>query len=373
MDKINEFIQWIQSIEISQVINLIIAIVAIILTVIVSPFISLAVAKIFGWKKTRKELKNGVVYNTLKYLLMATGIYFSIRMLGLNEELGNFVNKIYRISVVWIIARTVSDIIANGKLFTSKFKDKANDPMINIINKIIKFVLYLLAAYLTLKEFNYDLGGILTGLGLSTAIIALAAQDTVKDVFSGLSIFWDKPFSIGDWVEIGDVSGTVENISFRSTKLRTTEDTVITVQNSSISSENVVNWGDIKKRTFKTNLKSPLETEEVTVEKILNRIRFILRYNKDIKKDSVSVHFNAIKEDGINIYIYLETEITDYGKYQDFCNKLNLTLLNILETQNVKLAYPGQNVYIKSDSSNEKSNNIKHSKPSKIQASKNSK
>lgn len=370
MDKINELVAWIQSIELSQVINVIICIVAIIFTVIISPFISLAIAKIFGWKKTKKELKNGIIYNALKYFLMATGILWSIRILGLNEEISNFVDKLYRIAIVWVIAKTVSDVFSKGKFFASKFKDKANDPMINIINKTIKVVLYILAAYLTLKEFNYDLGGILTGLGLSTAIIALAAQDTFKDVFSGLSIFWDKPFAIGDWVEIGDVSGTVENISFRSTKLRTTEDTIITLQNSAISSQNIVNWGVIKKRIYKANLKLPLETEEVTVEKALNRIRFILRYNKDIIKNSVSVHFNEIKDDGININIYLETSITAYGEYQDFCNKLNLTLLNILETQGIKLAYPGQNIYIKTEPE-QNTAIVKHSRPHKIKETKN--
>ena len=370
MDKINELVAWIQSIELSQVINVIICIVAIIFTVIISPFISLAIAKIFGWKKTKKELKNGIIYNALKYFLMATGILWLIRILGLNEEISNFVDKLYRIAIVWVIAKTVSDVFSKGKFFASKFKDKANDPMINIINKTIKVVLYILAAYLTLKEFNYDLGGILTGLGLSTAIIALAAQDTFKDVFSGLSIFWDKPFAIGDWVEIGNVSGTVENISFRSTKLRTTEDTIITLQNSAISSQNIVNWGVIKKRIYKANLKLPLETEEVTVEKALNRIRFILRYNKDIIKNSVSVHFNEIKDDGININIYLETSITAYGEYQDFCNKLNLTLLNILETQGIKLAYPGQNIYIKTELE-QNTAIVKRSRPHKIKETKN--
>ena len=79
----------------------------------------------------------------------------------------------------------------------------------------------------------------------------------------------------------------------------------------------------------------------------MNRIKFILRYNKDVINESVSVYLNNIQTDGINIYIYLETHIVDYAEYQKFCNKLNLTILNILETQGVKLAYPGQNVYIK--------------------------
>ena len=374
MDKINELVQWIGSIELSQVINVIICIIAIIFTVIISPFLSLAIAKIFGWKKTKAELKNSVVYNASKYFLIATGVLFSTKILGLNEDLNNFLDKLYRIAIVWIIAKTASDVFSNRRLLTSRLKDKANDPMVNIINKIIKVVLYILAAYLTLKEFNYDLGGILTGLGLSTAIIALAAQDTVKDVFSGLSIFWDKPFAIGDWVEIGDVSGTVENITFRSTKLRTTEDTIITIQNSAISSENIINWGVIKKRIYKANLKLPLETEEVTVEKVINRIRFILKYNKDIIKDSVSVHFNEIKDDGINVYIYLETTITAYGDYLDFCNKLNLTILNIIETQGIQLAYPGQNIYIKEDKSgNSNKQSLKHVKSSKVNVSKNEK
>ena len=175
MDKINELIEWIQSIELSQVINVIVCIVAIIFTVIISPFISYAIAKIFGWKKTKQEIKDGIIYNTLRYFFIATGIMLGVKILGLNENLNNLINKVYRIAIVWIIAKTVSDIFSNGKILTSKFKDKANDPMINIINKAIRVVLYILAAYLTLKEFNYDLGGILTGLGLSTAIIALAS------------------------------------------------------------------------------------------------------------------------------------------------------------------------------------------------------
>ena len=374
MDKINELVQWIQSIELSQIINVIIAIVGIVLTIVISPLISYVITKIFEWKKPKKEIKNGVLYNTIKLLLVASGIYLSTRLIGFNDELSNFINKIYRIAIIWIIAKLVSDIISNKKIFSAKLKDKANDPMINIINKTIKIVIYILAAYLTLKEFNYDLGGILTGLGLSTAIIALAAQDTVKDVFSGLSIFWDRPFAIGDWVEIGDVSGTVQSITFRSTKLRTTEDTIVTLKNSSISSEKIVNWGVINKRLYKANLKLPLETEEVTVEKVINRIRFILKYNKDIIKDSVSVHFNEIKDDGINVYIYLETTITAYGDYLDFCNKLNLTILNIIETQGIQLAYPGQNIYIKEDKSgNSNKQSLKHVKSSKVNVSKNEK
>ena len=101
---------------------------------------------------------------------------------------------------------------------------------------------------LSLKEFNYDIGGIATGLGLTGAVVALAAQDIVKQIFAGLTIFIDKPFEIGDWVEVGDISGTVEDITIKSTKIRTIEDTVVTVPNDTMTSSSIINWGKIKKR-----------------------------------------------------------------------------------------------------------------------------
>ena len=351
MDKIDELVTWIQSIEITQILDIIIAIVVAIFSVIISPLLSLLIAKIFNWKKKKVELKDSVIYTTFKSFFYASGIYLATQILNFNTEIQDFIDKVYRVIILWIIAKAIVDLFSKGKIFKSKLKDKANDPVVNIVNKIIKIIIYIFAGYLSLKEFGYDLGVVLTGLGLSTAIIALAAQDAVRDLFSGLAIFWDKPFAIGDWVEIGTgtttISGSVQEISFRSTKIKAVDDTIITIQNSSISTQNIINWSVIQKRIYKTNLKLPLETEEITVEKVMNRIKFILRYNKDVINESVSVYFNTIQTDGININIYLETHIVDYAEYQKFCNKLNLTILNILETQGVKLAYPGQNVYIK--------------------------
>ena len=157
----------------------------------------------------------------------------------------------------------------------------------------------------------------------------------------------DKPFEIGDWIEANGTSGAVEDLSLRSTRIRTANDTIVTIANDTLISENIVNWGKIGKRIFEADINLALETKEVTIEKITNRIRFILKYNKEINPDTVMVNFNNIKETGINVHIRAATSITDYMKYTDFCHKTNLTIMNILESQGVKLAYPGSNVYIK--------------------------
>ena len=150
---------------------------------------------------------------------------------------------------------------------------------------------------------------------------------------------------------------------------------MVTIDNSVILKNNIVNWGKISKRAFKTNLKLALETDEAIVEKVTNRIRFILKYNNDIIKDTIRVQFLSIQEDALNISIYVETTVTNYDEYLNFCNKLNLTLLNILESQGVKLAYPGKNIYIKEEQNinnkriinNNDKNNSKKTKPIKIE------
>lgn len=133
----------------------------------------------------------------------------------------------------------------------------------------------------------------------------------------------------------------------RSTKIRNSKDEVITIDNNVILSANVTNSGKIKKRVYQTNIRLPLETQEIVVERIINRIRFILKYNKDVIKDSISVQLLHIDGDGLEIEIYMDTSITKLNAFKAFKNKINLTILNILETEGITLSYPGQNIYIK--------------------------
>lgn len=351
MDKIQEIVSFIKEIEISSVINLIIALAVIIIFLLLSHILAYWIVRLFVKEQDKKEIKQGDLYKSLKSFFNFSGIYIATKILNLNTDQNLFIDKFYRIVIFWTVARAISGIFEAREILIDKLNKesdiKKNAFMTSVVGKIVKIILYIIALYLSLKEFNYDIGGIATGLGLTGAVVALAAQDIVKQIFAGLTIFIDKPFEIGDWVEVGDISGTVEDITIKSTKIRTIEDTVVTVPNDTMTSSSIINWGKIKKRIYKANLKLALETEETTVEKVINRIRFILKYNKDIIKDSISVQFNKIDNDSINILIYVETTITKYIEYQYFCNKLNLTLLNILETQGVRLAYPGQNIYIK--------------------------
>ena len=354
MNKIEEFINIIKNIEISQITNLVIGIFIVIVFILLGPLFSYGVVKIFLRKQSREEIKESNIYKTIKLFLSLTGVYVASKIIELQEFQNEFMDKCFIVVIIWTLARVIVNIFEARALFIHKSNQKEeikkNAFFTSVTSNILKIILYIIAVYLTLKEFGYDIGGLATGLGLTGAVVALAAQDFIKQIISGLSIFTDKPFEVGDWIDIEEISGTVEDITIKSTKVKTIEDTVVTVPNDLITSTKVINWGKIKKRVFRANLKFSLETEESTIEKVINRIKFILRYNEDIIKESINIQVLKIENDAINIDIYVETTVTNYMKYRDFCNKINLTILNILETQGVNLAYPGRNIYIKENS-----------------------
>ena len=361
MNKIQEIIDFIKGVEISQVINLVIALFTAIMFILLSPFVSYGLVKLFLRKQKKETIKESSIYKTIKIFLSLLGIYIASKILELESFQNEFIDKCFIVIVIWTLARIIVGIFEIRELLIDKSSKKdeirKNAFFTSVVTNVLKIVLYVIAIYLTLKEFGYDIGGLATGLGLTGAVVALATQDFIKQIISGLSIFTDKPFEVGDWIDIEEISGTVEDITIKSTKVRTMEDTIVTVPNDLITSTKVINWGKIDRRVFRANLRFALETEENTIEKVINRIKFILRYNEDIIKESINIQVLKIEEDAINIDIYLETVITNYMMYRDFCNKINLTILNILETQGVKLAYPGRNIYIKENTAMYKENN----------------
>ena len=133
----------------------------------------------------------------------------------------------------------------------------------------------------------------------------------------------DKPFLVGDWIEVGLNQGTVVEMSFRCTKIQTSDNSVVTIQNSVFTTNNVINWSRMKQRRYQLNIKLPLETNADQIEKIVNKIKFVLNNNNDIEKDTIQVNFDTIGLDSMNIIIYMYTNIVDYSNYLAFRENVN--------------------------------------------------
>lgn len=177
-------------------------------------------------------------------------------------------------------------------------------------------------------------------------VIALAAQDVAESIISGMAIASDKPFIVGDYVKIGNYEGTVTEVKFRCTRIRTTDDTIVTVQNSTITSSEVVNYSRMTKRRVDMTVSLPLETKSQVIENVTVMLKSVLEADEDVIDDSVRVYFDNIDDSSLKLKIYLYTRIVNYDDFLTFKTRANLIVVKALEMENIKIAYPGENLYV---------------------------
>lgn len=351
MEQINEVINPLRNITEQQLIDLGVAIAVIIFFFIFSSIFSYLIIKMFMIKeKDKLAIKNNPLFKPLKALFIVCGIYLGILIINPAESIMKLCKQILDIVFICIVAKGLVNFVDPKKGIVRKMQNDdmpdGNKTVARFTSKILKYIIYIGAGLLILAVFGINPSSLITGLGIMSAVVALAAQDFVKNLISGFSIMADKPFLVGDWITVGTNEGTVVDISFRCTKIKTADNSVVTMQNSIFSTNNIVNWSRMKQRRYLLNIKLPLETNSDKVEKIIGKIKFILNNNEDIDKETIQVHFDAIGLDSINIIVYMYTDIIDYAAYLAFREDVNEDILKILESENTKLAYPGQNVYV---------------------------
>lgn len=339
MSTITESIEWIKNIKIETIIDICIAIGIIILFKIISSSVAYTIIKMFNFKKNKKDIKNNSFYKPIKYLIILLGCYLGMVILRLPEDGMNFVNKLFKICAIIIAANGIANLVSPSSTMFSKIKGKLNtdNTVSNFVSKILKTIVYVIAGFIVINELGYDLSGIITGLGLSGVIVALGAQDIAKNLFGGLTIIMDKPFTIGDWIETSGGEGTVEDITFRSTKLRTIDDTVITIPNSVLSNQAIVNSTKIEKRKYEMTLGIPADTSLDKVKDLLDKIIITLENNQIICKDTIQVRMNEIINGRIKILVRVYINVTEYSGYLEEKEKINYSIMEIVRSENIGL------------------------------------
>ena len=351
MQQINELINFFKNISHEQLIDYAIAIIVAALFFICSSALSFLIIKIFKFKeKDRTKVKHNPFYSPLRALFITIGIFIGILIINPPEQAMNICTKIFQITLICIGAKALINLVDPQKGLVKKLRNDdmpdGNKTVASFTSKILKYIIYIGAGLLILTVFNINPSSLIAGLGIGSAVVALAAQDFVKNLISGFSIMSDKPFLVGDWIEVGTNQGSVIEITFRVTKIKTSDNSIVTIQNSVFTTNNVINWSRIEQRRYSFNVKLPLETNADQIEKVINKIKFVLNNNEDIVKDSVQVHFDTIGLDSVNIIIFMYTNIIAYNDYLEFREKVNSEVLRVLESENMKMAYPGQNVYV---------------------------
>ena len=292
-----------------QIVDIVIAISIIVLFRIFSASLSYICIKMFKFKtKNKRKIRESAFYNPLRVFINLLGVYIAIlflrQPLEITDKIIGIVTKAFQIISVIIFAKGLAASLTPESTIAKKVKKKTN------------------------RE-------------------TLAAQDTAKNLFGGIVIFLDKPFVVGDWIEISEYEGTVEDITFRSTRVRTFENSLVNIPNSVIANVSIINWSKMEKRRYKTNLCIQIDTPLEKLEKFQKRVKEMLQERDAIYDDSIIVKFDEIKDNGINILVCSYTDSVDYPSYLAEKENINRKIMKILREENIELAYDTKTVYVK--------------------------
>jgi MscS family membrane protein len=226
------------------------------------------------------------------------------------------------------------------------YNDATNLTAIKFISNILKIVVVLFGIVMVISELGYNINGLITGLGVGGLAISLAAQDAVSNLISGFIIVFEKPFVVGDMVITGGIQGTVIDITMRSTTLKTLEDSVVTLPNSTVADNSITNLSRIEKRLIEFDIGLLYSTPNELIEKCIKDIEDFLKNSENILNEPIRVNFTKLDDSSLNISVVCYSDKSDINEHLKVFNKVNLGVKNIIEENGAVFAYPSTSVYI---------------------------
>ncbi|RJP20817.1 MAG: mechanosensitive ion channel family protein [Candidatus Abyssobacteria bacterium SURF_5] len=235
--------------------------------------------------------------------------------------------------------------------YTRRTDSNLDNMLVPLIRKTFRIVIIILAGlYIAESVSGKPMSTIIAGLGLGGLAFALAAQDTIKNFFGSIMILLDKPFVVGDRVVVDGFDGPVEEVGFRSTKIRTLSGHLVTVPNEKVVSSNIENVGrrPYIRRVF--NVTITYDTPPDKVERAVEIIKKILDNHEGMLPDfPPRVFFNEFNDASLNILVIYWYHPPDYWKYLEFCQTVNMRIFRAFEEEGIEFAFPTQTLYLAND------------------------
>ena len=223
---------------------------------------------------------------------------------------------------------------------------RSNKTLLSLLNTTYKVLVIAVGVAAGAQEVGFPIGSIVAGAGLVGLTISLAAQESASNLFSGIVILLDKPFSIGDWITVGNVEGEVIDINFRSTRIRSMDHSVVIITNSQICASTVQNTALRTMRPYKFTLGVTYGTTRAQLEKLMADLQAMLDNSPYTNKGTNIVRLTSFGDSSINILIsaYLTTNV--YATFLQQQNDLNLNIMDVMQADGVDFAFPSTSVYI---------------------------
>ncbi len=287
----------------------------------------------------------------MRFAWVVLGLHAASNILPLHPDAALFAGSVIQSLVTVVVFWTMFQLtdafsLAFKKIFGLFGADLGVD-LHQFFIRALKVIVVFLGVMAVLQQWGVNVAAFLGGLGLAGMAVALAAKETVQNVFGGLTIFADRTYQRGDWIETPFVEGTVEVIGLRSSKIRAFNKTLITVPNARMAEAAVINWSRMPVRRVKMDIGLEYRTTRAQATRIIERLRSYLADHPDIDNEATQmVHLVSFGDSALIINLYYFTKTTIWEHWRDIINRNILDFMSIIEEEGAAFAFPSRTVYV---------------------------
>jgi MscS family membrane protein len=341
--------------------------------------LGLLAQKVFKWimegqviprlEKTRFEfdvLLARAANRPLSYLLLLCGFGGAAMVMPLptDPDIAGFALAAFKLllglMLIWFLFRIVDVIVVYLEKLARGTDSKLDDQLIPVLRKSLKATIGVVCGVWVIQLLGYNVSSLLAGLGIGGLAVALALQDTLSNFFGSVFIFLDRPFKVGDWIKTSDVEGIVEQIGFRSTRVRTWPATLVSVPNKIMANCAVDNWSEMPKRRVKQVVGVTYETTADEMEEAVQTVRDIIEGDEGVDPEFIVVRFEEFGSSSLNILVYYFTLATTLDEHLQTKERINLAIMRALRGMGLSIAFPTQSIYLEGDVAREISASLGH-------------
>ncbi len=290
----------------------------------------------------------GLVRNPLRLLQLTIAVGIGLHYFALPEAVTQIASSLLLVlitaTVAFVLVKLVDVFIAFLKPRIVESESRLDDQLLPVLSGALKAFILVIVAVLILQNSGYNVSGLLAGLGLGGLAVALALQPTLANVFAAVTIFVDRPFRVGDGVSVAGVSGSIEGIGLRSTRIRTYEGTLVTIPNSTVANALIDNLQARPTRRTTFTIGVTYDTSSEKLERAVAILRDVMERHSGT--ETSRAHFKSYGESSLILDVAHWCKYLDYSQYLACIEEINFEIKRRFEHEGIEMAYPTQTVHV---------------------------
>ena len=306
------------------------------------------------------DLFLAAINKPLELLFVIGGFWVGVQILQLPAEpvnARNFAHATLKLLLTIDVAWACYNLVHLAEVWISQWvsssESELDDHLLPFVRKFLRIAVVIVAALVVVQNLGFSIAGLIASLGIGGLAVALAAQDTLANVFGSFMIIADRPFHIGDMIKYDSVEGKVEEVGFRSTRIRTLDRALVSVPNRLITNTAITNLTRITERRVRITIGLTYDTTPAQLRQAVEALRALLAAHAGLDQTSSLIYFNDFGASSLDIYVQYFTLTTAMPEHLAIREEIGLQIMDELERLGLRFAFPSRTVYLHQVSSEE--------------------